>query len=444
MRQDLILCFLKDISQNKDINPLLGEHLDKLDRNFALGLREFASRTFANQPAKTVSIARLIVKFSNLIENFEQGNRSINLEIAIAGYESALTVITREAFPPDWSDIQQNLISVYQQRQDILSKTITELKENTVQTQSKINNLTEQFNQEKQQSCELKAQLLQVMQFQKQPALTIDLQPIVSAIQEIKTPYQSFNTVILYDIENLTEGNSNPKFNFSLEDITQKIKRYSLVNKIAGQYAYADWSDSRLSRIKNDIQQLGIEPIQIFGFSNHKNAADIQLVIDAVELIHSKPSLEVFAIVSGDGGFSCLAKKLHEYGKVVIGCGYENQTNDIFAAVCDYFIRLPASVQKNLDETTAKVEQGKNKKKNNYKFVLEYLRTNEPYQTALKQNGVCFSDVQKVFKEQVSGFDYKKQGFSQFKKFLNSVIQGTKFKIVQSGSNNSIAKLKID
>ncbi|MGB3650775.1 MAG: NYN domain-containing protein [Rivularia sp. (in: cyanobacteria)] len=263
-------------------------------------------------------------------------------------------------------------------------------------------------------------------------------------IKETRSHSPNFNTVILYDIENLTQGNSNPQFKFSLEDITERIKRYNLVNKIAAQYAYADWSNNKLKVIKPNIQQLGIEPIQIFGFSNHKNAADIQLVIDAVELIHSKPSLEVFAIVSGDGGFSCLAKKLHEYGKIVIGCGYDNQTNDIFAAVCDYFIRLPASVQQNLDETTAKVEQGKNKKKNNYKFVLEYLRTNEPYQTALKQNGVCFSDVQKVFKEQISGFDYKKQGFSQFKKFLNSVIQGTKFKIVQSGSNNSIAKLKID
>ncbi len=185
-------------------------------------------------------------------------------------------------------------------------------------------------------------------------------------------------------------------------------------------------------------------------FNNHKNAADIQLVIDAVELIHSKPWLQVFAIVSGDGGFSCLAKKLHEYGKIVIGCGYENQTNDIFAAVCDYFIRLPASVQENPDETnnctetTAKVEKAKNKKKNDYKFVLDYLKINEPYRTCLKQNGVDFSIVCKVFKEQISGFDYKKQGFSQFKKFLKSIIQGTEFKIVCVDENKKIPMLKIN
>ncbi|MGB3760123.1 MAG: NYN domain-containing protein [Rivularia sp. (in: cyanobacteria)] len=258
---------------------------------------------------------------------------------------------------------------------------------------------------------------------------------------------QSFNTVILYDIENLTQGNNNPQFNFSLEDITQKIKRYNLVDKISGQYAYADWSNNKLSQMKKEVQQLGIEPIQIFGFSNHKNAADIQLVIDAVELIHSKPSLEVFAIVSGDGGFSCLAKKLHEYGKIVIGCSHESQTNNIFVAVCDYFIRLPASEQQNPDETNNCTETAaKNKakaNKNDYQKVLDYLKNNEPHRTSLKQNGIDFSTVHKTFKEQISGFDYNKQGFKTFKAFLNSIIQGTIFKIVFHDKYKTTLMLKI-
>ncbi|MEO1375379.1 MAG: NYN domain-containing protein [Cyanobacteria bacterium J06635_10] len=345
MHHDLILNLLKTTSQNKNIYPLLEQHLGRLDRNFALSLRKIASNEFNKDPANAINIARVIVKFSNYIQKFEQGNFASNLEIAIAGYESALTVITRETFPQGWASIQQTLVSVYQQRQDILSATITELKENTVKTQTQINDLTEQFQQEKQQSYELKAQVMKVIESQNYSAPAIDLQPIVSAIQETKLPVQQFNTVIFYDIENLTQGNNNRTFDFSLEDIRERIKRYSLVNKIAGQYAYADWSDRELRRIKPEVQKLGIEPIQIFGFNFHSNAADIQLVIDAVELIHSKPSLQVFVIVSGDGGFSCLAKKLHEYGKVVIGCGYENHTNKVLAEVCDYFIRLPEPVR---------------------------------------------------------------------------------------------------
>ncbi|MEO0934922.1 MAG: NYN domain-containing protein, partial [Cyanobacteria bacterium J06641_2] len=218
------------------------------------------------------------------------------------------------------------------------------------------------------------------------------------------------------------------RFNFSLKDITGKIKRYNLVDKIAGQYAYADWSNSKLNRIKSDIQELGIEPMQIFGFSSHKNAADIQLVIDAVELIHSKPSLEVFAIVSGDGGFSCLAKKLHEYGKIVIGCGYDNQTNRLLPAISDYFVRLPDPIQQNQNQE-----------------VLNYLKTNQPYQSSLRQDGVDISIVHQVFREQISGFDYHELGFRRFKLFLNSIIKGTEFQIVQIeiSQNHSSSKLKI-
>ncbi|MBE9216005.1 NYN domain-containing protein [Plectonema cf. radiosum LEGE 06105] len=360
MHDDLIRHFLKATSQNQDIYPLFLEHLDKLNNSFSLELREFARQQFLTQPTKAVDLARIIVKFSKLMQNFEQGNPAVNLEIAIAGYESALTVITRETFPQGWTSIQQTLVNAYQQRQDILSTTITELRNNTVQTQNQIKDLTEQFKQEKQQYCDLKTQFLKVMEFQEYSKSAIDLQPIVTAIKEIKSSVQQFNTVIFYDIENLTLGSSEPQFNFSLRDIIENIKRYNLVNQIAGQYAYADWSNFKLQKIKNDIQKLGIEPMQIFGFNHHKNAADIQLVIDAVELIHRKPSLEVFAIVSGDGGFSCLAKKLHEYGKVVIGCGYENQTNKVLAAVCDYFFRLPDPLQqKKISNPITTVEEPK-------------------------------------------------------------------------------------
>ena len=390
----------------------------------------------------------MIVKFSNLIQKFEQGNPATNLEIAIAGYESALTVITRDNFPQGWASILQTLVTVYHQRQEILSQTIEELERNTTQNQFKINDLIKNFEEEKQQSYDLKVQLLKLMEYQKQSSTTIDLQPIFSAIQATKSQSQSFNTVILYDIENLTQGSNNPKFNFSLKDIIQDIKRYNLVDKIAGQYAYADWSDNRLRRIKPSIQKFGIEPMQIFGFNYHKNAADIQLVIDAVELIHSKPTLEVFAIVSGDGGFSCLAKKLHEYGKVVIGCGYENHTNNVFTEVCDYFVRLPDPIYTNrngLDNSTSTVET-RELINHQHQKVLIYLKSNEPYQSYLRKDGVDLSEVIIVFKEQISDFDYKKQGFKQFNKFLSSIIQGTEFKIIkaQIGNNNSISRLKIN
>ncbi len=185
--------------------------------------------------------------------------------------------------------------------------------------------------------------------------------------------------------------------------------------------------------------------MQIFGFNNHKNAADIQLVIDAVELIHSKPSLEVFAIVSGDGGFSCLAKKLHEYGKIVIGCGYDNHTNKLLPAVCDYFVRLPDPAQhrRETSDSTATVEPPQ-LRNNRHQEVLKYLRTNEPYQSSLRRDGVDFSIVHRVFREQISDFDYQQLGFSKLKQFFDSIIQGTDFEIIFRGEDKTRPALKIN
>jgi uncharacterized LabA/DUF88 family protein len=156
-----------------------------------------------------------------------------------------------------------------------------------------------------------------------------------------------FNTAIFYDIENLLKGYSSSQqmaANLSLEKILGAIKQTEQLSQIAVQRAYANWSDPRLAVMRGEINELGIEPIQVFGFSRDqkKNAADIQLAIDAIDLAHVRPSLEVFVIVSGDGGFASLAKKLHEYGKTVIGCAYRSAANKIFQAVCDAFVWITA------------------------------------------------------------------------------------------------------
>ncbi|WP_218963832.1 NYN domain-containing protein [Nostoc linckia] len=353
--QNFLINLLKATYQNQQIYSLLRENLDKLNHDFALLLRQWAVDQFSNQTTTSANLAKVIVKFSNLIQVFAEGNYAINLEIAIAGYESVINFFTRDAFPEEWDAMQQDLVAAYQQREKTLNQIIEDFKNTTVQTSSEIHVSNKQLQQElqeakqqiddlehtKQEIDNLKTNLARLEQVKDNSITPITLELIFSAIKNIKTSIQNFNTVILYDIENLTMGNKNPNFKFSLTKIIKQINEIELVDKIAIQCAYADWSNSNLKTIKSDVQKLGIEPIQIFGFSFQRNAADIQLTIDAVELIHSRPSLQVFVIVSGDGAFASLAKKLHEYGKTVIGCAYKNQTNKVLAAVCDYFISIP-------------------------------------------------------------------------------------------------------
>lgn len=81
-----------------------------------------------------------------------------------------------------------------------------------------------------------------------------------------------------------------------------------------------------------------------------KNASDIQLTIDCMETLLSKNYIDTFIIISGDGGFSSLAKRINEHGKKVIGCAYKNFTNSIFPHICDDFIYIEQSLsEKQLD-----------------------------------------------------------------------------------------------
>lgn len=155
-----------------------------------------------------------------------------------------------------------------------------------------------------------------------------------------------FNTAIFYDVENLIKGydfSSHSTSKISLEKILDDIRTLEAVEYIAVQRAYANWSDPRIGFLRQEINFLGIEPVQVFGLSLSptKNAADLQMAVDIIEMIHLRPALEVYVIVSGDGGFVPVARKLHEYGKWVIGCAYARAANRVFQSVCNVFVPLP-------------------------------------------------------------------------------------------------------
>ena len=99
------------------IYPLLAANTDKLNHIFAELLRHWATNTLAEAESDTAtSIAADIGNFSNLIQQFPLGSKASNMEIAIAGYEIALTVYTRSAFSEQWATLQNNLAAAYSNR----------------------------------------------------------------------------------------------------------------------------------------------------------------------------------------------------------------------------------------------------------------------------------------------------------------------------------------
>ncbi|MDZ8028336.1 MAG: NYN domain-containing protein [Nostoc sp. DedQUE11] len=442
--QTFLIELLKATYQNQEVYPILEDNLSKLNNNLALILRKWVSDRFAKEPTNAINIARVIVKMSTMIQSFEQGNLGSNLEIAIAGYEAVLHVYTRETFPRELNIVQQALVTAYQQREHILSKTLAELQQQTVQTQTQIKTVTEQLQQELQQAKLQFQDLNTVITHLKQQASSSESTSLITEFQELKqrqirleefkntanglSKIEQFNTAIFYDIENLTMGRNEPNLNFSLKQIQTDVEKISLVSKIAIQCAYADWSDSRLRLLKNEIQELGIEAVQIFDYSHKRNAADMQLAIDVMELAQSRPTLQVFVIVSGDGAFAALAKKLHEYGKFVIGCAYEAQVNRILKSVCDRFISIPAPQPKIED---IQVSEMTNDSPSNDIFmitkkVLQGLKQNIEQISQLRQGGIHISQIHKILRNNIPDFDQKRKNHGdKLTTFLKKVIEGT-------------------
>ncbi len=100
--------------------------------------------------------------------------------------------------------------------------------------------------------------------------------------------------------------------------------------------AYGDWTSATLKGWRAKLHPFAIRPIQQFSYSVGKNATDIALVIDAMELLYTQ-KLDAFCIVSSDGDYTPLVMQLKANGHDVFGFG-ERKTPEPFAAACTAFL----------------------------------------------------------------------------------------------------------
>lgn len=102
--------------------------------------------------------------------------------------------------------------------------------------------------------------------------------------------------------------------------------------------AYGDWASSGLKGWTAKLHEHAIRPIQQFSYSKGKNATDIALVIDAMELLYTQ-KLDAFCIASSDADFTPLVMQLRANGHDVYGFG-ERKTPDPFVNACTTFLYL--------------------------------------------------------------------------------------------------------
>jgi uncharacterized LabA/DUF88 family protein len=99
---------------------------------------------------------------------------------------------------------------------------------------------------------------------------------------------------------------------------------------------YGDFSSTRSKAWADVLAKYAIIPQQQFAYTTGKNASDITLVIDAMDLLHSR-RFDGFCLVSSDSDFTRLAARIREEGTDVFGFG-EKKTPESFRQACRRFI----------------------------------------------------------------------------------------------------------
>jgi uncharacterized protein (TIGR00288 family) len=215
-------------------------------------------------------------------------------------------------------------------------------------------------------------------------------------------PVHAPHAALLIDFDNVTLGIQ--------KDLTKELR--TLLNsdiikgKVAVQRAYADWR--RYPQYIVPLSESSIDLIFAPAFgSSKKNATDIRLAIDAIELVFTRPEIGMFILLSGDSDFSTMVIKLKEYGKYVIGVGIRESASDLLIQNCDeyYSYNDLAGLTKEVDTPSTQRDP--------WELAAEAV-------AQMARNGdVMRSDRLKQVMQQIDpNFDERNAGFNRFSKFV--------------------------
>lgn len=215
-------------------------------------------------------------------------------------------------------------------------------------------------------------------------------------------PFHAPNAALLIDFDNVTMG-VRSDLNAELRNL---LSSDIVKGKVSVQRAYADWR--RYPQYIVPLAESSIDLIFAPAYgSSKKNATDIRLAIDALELVFTRPEIGTFILLSGDSDFSSLVIKLKEYGKYVIGVGIRESSSDLLVQNCDeyYSYNALAGLVNTREEEVAKWDP--------WELAGEAVQR-------MKHNGdVMRADRLKQVMQQIdSSFDEKNLGMSKFTRFV--------------------------
>lgn len=213
--------------------------------------------------------------------------------------------------------------------------------------------------------------------------------------------------------------------NVSYKHIKEILDEVEKFGHICMKRVYGDFSKPVALAWKSEVLKNGFKTIHQFSYTDGKNATDIALVIDAIDILHNN-EVDIFCIVSSDSDFTPLTQRLRESGKYVIGVG-KHTTPEAFAASCDKFIyydNVSEVVQKEVTpkhltpaqcKPNASVKVKNTVPKNILEMIVQSIRN-----LSDKDGWASIGKVGSLIKTKQPDFTSKNYGFSRLTTLLKS------------------------
>ena len=149
---------------------------------------------------------------------------------------------------------------------------------------------------------------------------------------------------VLIDADNTQIG--------KLENVIREISTYG---RIVVRRAYGNWKKDSMKPWEDELKRLAIKAVQQFDYVSGKNATDMAMVIDAMDLLYTG-IYDAFVIVASDSDYTPIAIKLRESAVHIIGVG-EKKTPEAFRNSCDEFVYLENLVAELKQDTTEAIKK---------------------------------------------------------------------------------------
>lgn len=144
-----------------------------------------------------------------------------------------------------------------------------------------------------------------------------------------------------------------------IEFIIAELATYGVVNI---RRAYGNWEKGGLGGWKKVLHEYAIQPVQVFDLVKGKNATDMELAIDAMDILYTK-EVGTFCLVTSDCDFAPLALRLRAEGRRVVGFGAQ-KTPEPFVNSCTHFLYLDEQAKQRGAGSRSKLERGNELKRN--------------------------------------------------------------------------------